>query len=240
MLSGAKLFAMDADVTAVVLAAGQGRRMGGTNKSLLPLAGRPVLAHSLAAFASCDCVGQIVVVMNDADVDQLQRKWQLTPADLGASVVVAGGAERWLSSRNGCQAAERPLVLVHDAARALIQATTIQAVASAARKDGAASAAHPLADTLKREAPGGCIEQTIPRENLWCAQTPQGFDRGLLLSAFQNWQQHRTDLPTDEAMLLEAVGTAPMLVPAPSTNFKLTTPADMALAENMLASLQQG
>jgi 2-C-methyl-D-erythritol 4-phosphate cytidylyltransferase len=240
MLSGARLFAMDADVTAVVLAAGQGRRMGGINKSLLPLAGRPVLAYSLAAFADCACVGQVVVVMNDADVEQLQHKWQLTPADLGADVVVAGGAERWLSSHHGCLAAKLPLVLVHDAARALIQPSTIDAVATAARKHNAAIAAHPLADTLKREAPGGRIEATVPRENLWCAQTPQGFDRQLLLNAFQNWQMHRTDLPTDEAMLMEAAGTAPMLVQAPSTNFKLTTPADMALAENMLASMQQG
>ena len=227
---------MDADVTAVVLAAGQGRRMGGTNKALLDLAGRPVLAYSLQAFRQCACVGQIVVVMNDADVDQLQRKWQLTPADLGADLVVEGGAERWLSSRNGCAAADFPLVLVHDAARAMVQPTTIEAVAAAARKHGGAIAAHPLADTLKREAAGGHIAETVPREQLWCAQTPQGFERQALMAAFDHWQQQHNDLPTDEAMLLEAVGKPPMLVPSPSSNFKLTTPADMALAVNLLAS----
>lgn len=231
---------MNADVTAVVLAAGQGRRMGGTNKALLALAGRPVLAYSLTAFRRCAAVAQVVVVMNDADVEQLAKQWQLTPADLGADVVVAGGEERWLSSRNGCAAADYSIVLVHDAARALIQTATIDAVIQAVRKHDAALAAHPLADTLKKEAPGGSVAETVPRQNLWCAQTPQGFRRELLLQAFANWQQKHSDLPTDEAMLAEALGHSPMLVPSPSSNFKLTTPADLALAESMLAAKQNG
>ncbi len=231
---------MNADVTAVVLAAGQGRRMGGTNKALLALNNRPVLAYSLQAFRRSAAVGQLVVVMNDHDVEELQKHWQLSPADLGADLVVAGGAERWLSSQNGCQAAELPLVLVHDAARAMVTTETIDAVIRATRSNGAALAALPLADTLKREAAGGRVGETVPRENLWCAQTPQGFQRDLLLQAFENWQQNYTHLPTDEAMLVEAIGTAPMLVPAPSSNFKLTTPADMKLAESMLALTENG
>ncbi|NQU48479.1 MAG: 2-C-methyl-D-erythritol 4-phosphate cytidylyltransferase [Planctomycetes bacterium] len=225
---------MSPDITAVVLAAGQGRRMGGTNKALLPLAGRPVLHYSMTAFAQCPSVAQLILVMNDADVLRLQEQWQMTPADLGADLVVPGGAERWLSSLAGCQMAEHAVVLVHDAARALITPSTIEAVAAATRKHGAALAAHPLADTLKREAAGGKVAETVARENLWCAQTPQGFKRDLLLRAFTHWQQNHDHLPTDEAMLAEAAGIAPMLVAAPSSNFKLTTPADLALAESLL------
>lgn len=229
---------MHADTSVVVVAAGQGRRMGGQNKALLELAGEPVLVHVLRSLRQALCCREIVVVMNSLDVEALQAKGYGSPSELGADKLVAGGAERWLSSRSGCLASseQSDVVLVHDCARALITPQTVDAVARAAREQGAALAAEPLADTLKREAPGGTVAETVPREGLWRAQTPQGARRDILLRAFALWQESSSALPTDEAMLLEAAGYAPILVPAPASNFKLTSPNDLALACAVLAS----
>lgn len=228
---------MQADTSVVVVAAGQGRRMGGHNKALLELDGEAVLAHVLRSVRAARCVREIVVVLNPDDADALRARWQHSAEELGADRVVAGGAERWLSSRNGCEATstESGVVLVHDAARVLVAPETIDAVARAAREHGCALAAEPLADTLKREAPGGVVDETIPREGLWRAQTPQGARRELLLEAFAHWDL-ADGLPTDECMLLERRGLRPALVPAPASNFKLTTPDDLALARALIAA----
>ena len=229
---------MHADTSVVVVAAGQGRRMGGQNKALLELAGEPVLAHVLRSLRESKCCREIIVVMNPLDVEALQADGYSSPRELGADQLVAGGAERWLSSRAGCLASseQSAVVLVHDCARALVTPQTVDAVARAAREHGAALAAEPLADTLKREAPGGTVAETLPRDGLWRAQTPQGARRDILLTAFARWDESSGILPTDEAMLLEAAGHAPLLVPAPASNFKLTTPHDLALARAILAS----
>lgn len=212
--------------------------MGGRNKALLELGGRAVLAHVLETIGQASCCLERVVVMNPDDIDQLRDQWGTDPQALGADKVVAGGAERWISSALGTRAtrADAALVLVHDAARALVDAATFDAVADRARSFGAALAAEPLADTLKREAPGGCVAETIPRESLWRAQTPQGARREILLAAIERWEQERADLPTDESMLLEAAGHPPSLVTSSSRNLKLTTPNDLALARALLAS----
>jgi 2-C-methyl-D-erythritol 4-phosphate cytidylyltransferase len=229
---------MHADTSVVVVAAGQGRRMGGQNKALLELAGEPVLAHVLRNLRRAKCCYEIIVVMNPLDVEALSADGFASPYELGADKLVAGGAERWLSSRAGCLASsdKSAVVLVHDCARALIEPQTVDAVARAAREHGAALAAVPLADTLKREAPGGTVAETLSRDGLWRAQTPQGARRDILLDAFARWNDSSRSLPTDEAMLLEAAGHPPMLVPAPASNFKLTTPDDLALARAILAS----
>ncbi|HEX9793409.1 MAG TPA: 2-C-methyl-D-erythritol 4-phosphate cytidylyltransferase [Planctomycetota bacterium] len=234
---------MPADASAVLLAAGRGRRMAASsgapvarNKALRSLAGRPLLAHALAALHAAPSIVQVVLVLDAADVEALRREWDTTPAALGAHLVVPGGAERWLSSMAGCNATREdlPMVLIHDAARPLARPELFEAVLDAARRHGAALAAAPLADTLKRADPAGHVAATVPREGLWCAQTPQAFRRELLLASFAAWPT-AAGLPTDEASLVEAAGTAPQLVAAPATNFKLTTAADLELAESLLA-----
>ncbi|MCH2101991.1 MAG: 2-C-methyl-D-erythritol 4-phosphate cytidylyltransferase [Planctomycetes bacterium] len=229
---------MQADTTMVVVAAGQGRRMGDKNKALLALGDEPVLAHVLRSLTAASCCREIIVVMNEDDHEALAEQFQTSAEALGATHCVPGGAERWLSSRQGCEASspDSSLVLVHDAARALIRPETIDAVARAAREQGAALAAAPLADTLKREGSGGQVAETLPRQGLWRAQTPQGARRDWLLAAFAAWDTTMQGLPTDEAMLLEHAGHHPTLVPAPTSNFKLTTPDDLALAQAWMAA----
>ncbi|KAA3612787.1 MAG: 2-C-methyl-D-erythritol 4-phosphate cytidylyltransferase [Planctomycetota bacterium] len=226
---------MNPDVAAVVLASGQGKRLGRGNKALLTLQGRPLLAHSLEVLHQCPSVGYLVVVLPEADRQALDLAWPDLWSKWSVDRVVEGGAERWLSSKAGCQAVPEtwPLLLVHDAARALVQADLVEAVAAAARQFGAALAAEPMADTLKVEGDSHRVKRTLPRDSLWRAQTPQVCRRRPLLEAFDRWPVDR-GLPTDEAMLLEAVGQDCRLVVGPSTNFKITRPEDLALAEAVL------
>lgn len=225
---------MNADTTAVLLAAGSGQRLGaGRNKALLPLAQEPLVLHPLRALLASPSVGSIVLVMPAEDAALLEAAAGCTLADLGISERVDGGSERWLSSRSGCEAAPAAsdLLLVHDAARALLPVETVEAVLAAARLHGAALAAEPVTDTLKRGEDGRAVA-TTDRRGLWRAQTPQAANRELLLGAFDAWSQSAP--PTDEASLLEAAGTSPVLVEGPRTNIKITWPTDLELAEAWL------
>jgi 2-C-methyl-D-erythritol 4-phosphate cytidylyltransferase len=233
---------MGLSVAAVVLGAGSGRRLSGTNKALLALAGEPMIAHSLRALRGLPSISQIIVVMNPHDQERLQAEWHVSPQDLGADVVVPGGSERWLSSQAGCQASTPPpqvadadsLLLVHDAARPMVQASDIQAVVAAAQESGAALLAEPVADTLKSSGQDSHVLDTVSRDCLWRAQTPQVARRDWLLEAFAHWAENRQDNPTDESMLLEYCGHSPRLVASSAPNFKVTTQRDLQLAEALL------
>lgn len=229
---------MAQDTAAVVLAAGSGRRLGGESKALLALGGRPLLAWSLEALRAAPSVAQIVVVMKPEDDTALRERWSSDARGWGADRVVAGGAERWLSSRAGAQAADPalPLLIVHDVARPFLRASEAERLIAAVREHGAALLAEPLADTLKEAGRDGRVLRTLPRAGLWRAQTPQGARRALLLDAFARWDAERDGLPTDESMLLERAGVAPALVEARAPNPKLTYPQDLAAAAALLAA----
>jgi len=231
---------MTADTTAVLVAAGLGRRMGGVNKALLNLRGRPVLDYSLQTLLASPSIGRIVLVMNEVDLQRLAAEWHRNPAEMKVDVVVSGGAERWLSSQNGCLAAgkEHPYLLVHDAARPLLQAADLEAVLEAARKTGAALAAEPLADTLKQSCSDTRVQATVPREGLWRAQTPQVAKAEWMLQAFADWDPAVDGLPTDESMMLEKIGHPVELVPCQGPNFKITLPRDLLLAEALMHDSQ--
>ncbi len=229
---------MPQDIAAVVVAAGAGRRLGGTNKALLVLAGRPMLAWSLAALRAAPSVGQILVVMSAADEARLRAESGRDARGWGADRVIPGGAERWESSRNGVAAAlpAFEFAIVHDAARPLLVADDVERLAAALRAQGAALLAEPLSDTLKESDGAARVRRTLPREGLWRAQTPQGGRRVEMLAAYSAWDAARDGLPTDEAVLLERAGLAPVLVPASGPNFKITLPHDLLLAEALLAA----
>jgi len=202
-----------------------------------------MIAHSLRALQGVSSISQIIVVMNPQDQERLQVEWRVRPQDLGADVVVPGGRERWLSSRAGCQASTPPpqvvtatdsLLLVHDAARPMVQPGDIQAVIEAAQENGAALLAEPVADTLKSSGQDSHVLDTVSRDCLWRAQTPQVARRDWLLEAFARWAEQRQDNPTDESMLLEYCGHSPRLVVSSAPNFKVTTQRDLQLAEALL------
>jgi len=207
------------DVGVVVVAAGQGTRMGGEQKQFRELAGVPVLLRALRPFTSHPDVATTVVA-------------------IPALRLVAGGRERGDSVRAGVAAlpAACRIVLVHDAARPLVSAGTITAVIQAARAGAGAIAAIPVGDTLKVAADGPpphTVERTLPRAGLWRAQTPQGFPRDLLERALAAAAADGVQ-GTDDAELVERIGGRVELVPDSPRNLKLTAPADFEIAELLL------
>jgi len=216
-------------VGVLVPAAGQGLRLGaGPPKALRELAGEPVLVHAVRGLRSCPSVGPVVVAAPAADVEAVRAL--LAPYDV---VVVAGGAERQDSVRAALAAlpSEVELVLVHDAARCLTPVEVVERVVAALRSGAAAVVpVLPVADTVKQVADDRVV-RTVDRAVLRSVQTPQGFQRGVLEQA------HAGAAPggTDDAGLVEAMGTPVVCVRGADEAFKVTRPLDLLLAEALLA-----
>ncbi|OUM99237.1 MAG: 2-C-methyl-D-erythritol 2,4-cyclodiphosphate synthase [Paenibacillaceae bacterium ZCTH02-B3] len=224
---------------AVIVAAGSGKRMGAReNKVFLPLGGKPILAHALAAFEACAAVESVVVVAAPGE----RERAAAVCAEAGCrkvSAIVEGGAERQDSVRAGLDALDTDGVLVHDAARPLITPEKIEACRRAAEACGAAALAVPVHDTIKVTDGRGWIVATPDRRTLWAVQTPQAFRREELAEA------HRLAVAdgfraTDDAMLLERLGRRVAVVEGDYANVKITTPEDLELAERLLTRRGNG
>jgi 2-C-methyl-D-erythritol 4-phosphate cytidylyltransferase len=216
-------------IGAILLAAGRSERMGGVDKLLAPLAGRPLIAHAVAVFAAAPGVDTLVVVASEANVGPVGRiVRELAPR----AKVTLGGERRRDSVRAGLNAlAGCEYVVVHDGARPLVTAALVEAALAGAKATGAALCAVPVTDTLKRSDDEGLVRSTVSRQGLWLAQTPQAFRRELLLRAHD-----ATNLDaTDDAALVELLDEPVRIVTGSSGNLKVTTPADLALAEALLA-----
>lgn len=222
-------------VTAIIVAAGSGRRLGlGKPKALVRLAGAPMFEHSLKAFSRVPAVGHLVLVVpprSSLDEKSLRRRLPKLAA------IVPGGRERSDSVRAGLAAAPpgSKLVLVHDAARPLVSAKDIGSVIRAARRHGAAILAEPMADTVKR-ADKGFVRATLNRQLLWRAQTPQGFRRRLLERCYAR----PGNVATDDSSLAESLGIRVAVVPATGSNQKITTKQDLEVASWLLRRRSRG
>jgi 2-C-methyl-D-erythritol 4-phosphate cytidylyltransferase len=220
----------------VVPAAGRGTRVGGSlPKQYLPLAGRPLMHHTLERLAAHPGIAGLLLVLSAGDA-----QWNSMDAIGGKRVLTTtGGAERSDSVRCGIDAlpddvAADEFVLVHDAARPCVRLADItRLIEVAGAADGGLLGA-PLRDTLKRANAAGCSEQTEPRELRWRAFTPQMFRRGALSAALRE-ATRRGIAASDEAMAMELAGFAPRLVEGAEDNIKVTTAADFALAEFLLS-----
>jgi 2-C-methyl-D-erythritol 4-phosphate cytidylyltransferase len=223
-------------VGVVVVAAGQGSRVGGeVPKQFLPLAGVPILLRALRPFASHPEVARVVVVL--APVHAERPPEFIGPLAGSGLRIVAGGRERSDSVAAGLRAlpSDCSIVLVHDGARPFVERRVIDAVIAHARAGDGAVAAVPISDTLKAQAPDDPtrVSRTVSRDGLWRAQTPQGFPRQLLEQAYARGGYAGA---TDDAALVEACGAVVRLVPDSSRNLKITTPEDLALAEALALS----
>ena len=234
---------MRADAAAIILGAGSGLRFGAclpagrvrVRKQYLRLNGRPLLWWSLAAFNACPSIGILILVAPDEDIPRLSRqarRWNFPKL----KIVVAGGKERSDSVKEGLKAlpSRYRWVAVHDGVRPLITPAQIDAVLHAARRHRAAIAAVPSRDTVKIANEKGFIAASPDRRTVWQAQTPQIFDRALLERA------HR--LPhavTDDAQLVEKLGTRVKLVETSAENIKVTLPLDLKLAKLILTSRKE-
>jgi 2-C-methyl-D-erythritol 4-phosphate cytidylyltransferase / 2-C-methyl-D-erythritol 2,4-cyclodiphosphate synthase len=219
---------------ALVVAAGQGSRFGGSlPKQYLPLGGAHVLRHAVSAFVDHPRVGEVIVAIRPEDAALFKR----SVAGLRVASPVFGGATRQESVRFGLEAlaAYRPdRVLIHDGARPFPDRELLDRVIDALDRATAAIPCLPLRDTIKR-ASDGTIRETIDRSALWRAQTPQGFHFEAILAA------HRAAIGcemTDDSAIAEAAGLAPLVVAGSEDNLKITTPQDLAAAERLIAARQ--
>lgn len=219
------------DVGVVIVAAGSGSRVGSEElKQFRWVAGRPMLLHSVQAFQGRPDVAMVVAV--------LPRRYAGDPppwifqSDLERLLISVGGNERGESVFNGLEdlPPEVRIVVIHDAARPLVPDAVIDAVIAAARAGNVATAAIPVVDTLKRVDMDGRVIETVARDQLWRAQTPQAFPRDVI---DQVHRRARRDLvsATDDVGLCERYGIPVMVVPGSERAMKITTEADFARAE---------
>ena len=220
---------------ALIPCAGHGSRAGTSGpKQYEPIAGKPMVMHTLAAFAAVRRIAKTLVVEAQGDGFFSRNFAPVTAA-------ACGGETRAISVANGLHelrklgADSRDWVLVHDAARCLITPELVNALIDACVDDDVGGLlAQKLTDTLKTDK-GGRVEETLSRDDKWLAQTPQMFRIGRLLEALEQ----AGDDVTDEAGAMEAIGQRPLLVAGGSQNFKVTYPDDFALAEAVLKGRQR-
>lgn len=222
---------------ALVPAGGGGSRMGADRpKQYLPLLERPLIWHTLNTLCAVAAIERVMVVIAAEDEHWGSYDWSAFAGRI--EVLRCGGPTRAASVTNGLRAMGDRVgagdwVLVHDAARACLSVAQVEKLIAEAGNDPIGGIlAVPVADTLKRAESGPDdvrIAATVPREQLWQAQTPQMFRRGMLLEALES-----APAVTDEASAIEALGLKPRLVAADVTNLKVTYPLDLHLAEIIL------
>jgi 2-C-methyl-D-erythritol 4-phosphate cytidylyltransferase len=223
---------------ALIPAAGIGARIGGTiPKQYISIAGKPMLRHVLDTFSGMPAITHTFVVVS-ADDGYINDVMAEQPDQSGITVLRAGGRTRQQTVLNGLHVVrewieDEDWVLVHDAARPGLNNWLVEKLMQVLKEDQVGGLlALPVVDTLKRMDESGRVEQTVARENLWAAQTPQMFRYGLLKKALE-----QADAVTDESGAIEALGLQPRLVAGHACNFKVTLPEDVALAELYLKGL---
>jgi 2-C-methyl-D-erythritol 4-phosphate cytidylyltransferase len=224
----------DGFATLVIVAAGRGERFGHSAKVLEPAGGRPLLEWSLHTAMNVAAVCDVIIVSGEHTESGIHRL--LGSRQWGKPVaVIPGGARRQDSVAAGVAAVspDREVVLIHDGARPLASVDLFERCARAAREHGAAIVATPVSDTLKR-AYNLMIRETVSRDELWSAQTPQGFQRGVICSAIERTRSMSMAF-TDEASLLEALGEPVHIVPGERINIKVTHREDLEIVDAILA-----
>ena len=213
---------------AVIVAAGSGQRAGpGGPKQWRTLRGKPIARWSLEGLLAAGA-GEVVVVVSESDRDQARAAF----SGLGGWSLAAGGATRdesVISGLNALRADDEAIVLVHDAARPLVESSHVDALLSALQGADGALPALPVTDTLKDRDPASGAIVTADRSRFWRAQTPQAFRLGSLKSAYAAWPADQA--PTDDAAVMENVGGRIVLTAGDTRLMKLTYPEDFAMAE---------
>jgi len=222
-------------IAAIIVAAGEGKRMGGVDKVFATLDGESILIRATRPFQECKLIDQIVVVVSGDNENRCRRivtgkEWSKV------SDVCIGGKRRQDSVAEGLKRLKGyEWVVIHDGARPLVTLDLIERGLEAAQETGAAAAAVPVTDTIKEVDDSGIVSQTPPRRNLRAVQTPQVFRFDILQIAHQ---QDCGDV-TDDASLVENMGHKVKLYEGSYDNIKITTPADLVLAEVLLKKYEK-
>jgi 2-C-methyl-D-erythritol 4-phosphate cytidylyltransferase len=222
-------------IDAVIVGAGSGKRLGfNTPKAFVELCGRPVLYYSLKAFVNHPAVEKTILAVPPDMADEAAGIINGNGEFVNRVLIVAGGAERWESVRNGCAASSGEWVLVHDAARPLVSDKVIDAVLGKRDEFDCVITATPVADTIRAIAAGGRCGATVDRTTLIRVGTPQLFRRERLMPAFGLIEEMPSP-PTDEAALFERLGIDIGYSWGDEMNFKITTAADLETARAIIA-----
>jgi len=221
-------------VSAIIPAAGAGKRMGGsTNKQYLSIGSNPVIIEALLPFENSPLINEIILV-SPADsinyVREIVDRFNISKV----TKIVEGGKERQDSIKNGLDSLDgaTDIVVVHDGVRPFIEREVLEETIREAGKYGAAIAAVPVKDTVK-EVDEGVISRTVPRQALWLAQTPQTFRYELIRAAYDHAEESGLRA-TDDASLVEAMGKEVRIVMGSYDNIKITTPEDLVFAEAII------
>lgn len=220
--------------TAIILAAGKSKRMGGVDKAFLSLVNKPMLAWSLIAFERCPQIDRIVLVVRK---DQLVASKAVVKM-FGISklhAIVPGGAKRDESVASGIAACDIDTreVVIHDAARPLITSDTIAEVVKAVKRAPAVTLGRPMTDTVKRCLKGTTVTETVDRDKLWVVQTPQAFQMKELRQARKALAAAKQEV-TDDCQAFELAGIPVKIVENLKPNFKITTVEDLQIAGALL------
>ncbi|HID95161.1 MAG TPA: 2-C-methyl-D-erythritol 4-phosphate cytidylyltransferase [Candidatus Latescibacteria bacterium] len=221
------------EVTAIIAAAGAGRRMGpGPPKQLLELGGRPILIHTLQAFEQCEQVDDIIVVVSREIYDFCTER--IPPHFPKVKRIVTGGERRQDSVYEGLKAVEdgTKIVVIHDGTRPFITPQEISESIRLCRQAKAVVVAVRVKDTIKSVV-NGAVKETLDRNRLWAAQTPQTFEFPLILRAYQE-AYGEGFYSTDDSALVERLGYKVEVLEGSYRNIKITTPEDLILAKRIL------
>jgi 2-C-methyl-D-erythritol 4-phosphate cytidylyltransferase len=223
-------------VTALIPAAGMGRRMGRkVAKQFLPLGDKPMLAHTLLVFQRASEIDDIIPILSREDMESCLRdvieQFHITKV----RTLVVGGKERQDSVMNGLQKLEKDvsIVLVHDGVRPFVTAEMIRESVEHAKKGECVAVGVPLKDTIKEVDDRRQVRHTLERSRLWAIQTPQAFPVKTLKRAYEEAYKHNV-YGTDDAMLAERAGFSVRVIMGSYENIKITTPEDLILAEEIL------
>jgi 2-C-methyl-D-erythritol 4-phosphate cytidylyltransferase len=216
-------------IVALIAAAGKGKRMNARiSKPFIPIFGKPILAYTIEKFEKCKLIDKIYLAVNSEEKELCSRDIIIKYNFTKVQELIDGGETRQDSIFNGLKALDKDtdIVVIHDGARPLIEETIIQDSIEKAQKYGAAIAAIPIKDTVKKSG-------NLNREEIWRAQTPQTFKYDLILPAYHKAYKDKY-LATDDAAILERYGHKVKLIIGSEENIKITTPFDIIVAENFL------
>lgn len=218
-------------LSAIIVAAGSSERMG-FDKLFALVSGKPVIAHTIAAFENTKCVDEIILVGRADSLGELRK---VIGKPTKVKQIIAGGAERSDSVRAGLEHVDPKsnFVAVHDAARPMITPEKITRVFEAARTSGGATLAETINDTLKRADAGLAVVGSVDRDGVYAMQTPQVFEKKLLEEAYELVAKKKITV-TDEVSAVALLGKKVVLVPNHDFNFKITYPRDLPMAEFVL------
>ena len=220
---------------AVIVAGGSASRMGGIDKVMANLCGKPVIWHSVKAFQECDAVSEVVIVTRPDLIVSITNLCKDFPKVIA---VVAGGKTRQESVHNGLNtlSGKMKLAAIHDGARPLVTWQIIDRAIRAANTYGAAAPAIPVKDTIK-VVTGGVVKETPDRKTLQAVQTPQVFDFDLLRAAHKKITEDGVEV-TDDCAAVERLGMSVKIVEGDEKNIKITTPMDLKIAELLLEDVK--